>query len=86
MGGMAMGECENWQRKSYIAQTNYKHFEGRYGELPLGNVYTCHGFLPRTCEFGKVDPKTFFYKLIEGFVNRGFGNPWEPPFNKIYGI
>jgi hypothetical protein len=30
-------------------------------------------------------PKTFCYKLIEGFVDRRFGNPWEPPFNIIYG-
>jgi len=36
-------------------------------------------------KFEKVNSKTFFYKLIEGFVNEGFGNPWEPPINKIYG-
>jgi hypothetical protein len=48
MGNMAMGECKNWQRKFYIAQTNYKHSKRRYGRLPLGDVYTCHGFFPRT--------------------------------------
>ncbi len=84
MGSMAMGECKDWQRKSYIAQTNYKLSEGGYGRLPLGDVYTCHGFLPRINKFEKIDSKTFFYKLIEGFVNGGFGNPWEPPINSIW--
>jgi hypothetical protein len=35
-------------------------------------------------KFEKIDYKTFFYKLIEGFVDEGFGDPWEPPINKIY--
>jgi hypothetical protein len=48
----------------------------------------------RTGKFEKVDsktfpykliPKYFLYKLIERFVDGGFGNPWEPPFNRIYG-
>jgi hypothetical protein len=50
MGGMAMGKCENKQRKFHIAQINCKHFQGIYGRLQLGDVYTCHGFLQRTCE------------------------------------
>ncbi len=82
MGNMAMGECEDWQRKSYIVQTNCKHYEGGYGKLPLGDVYTCLGFLARISKFEKVDSITFFYELI---VNEGFGNPWEPPLNIIYG-
>ncbi len=44
MGGLAMGKCKNGQRKFCITKTNCKHFEGGYGRLPLGNVYTCHGF------------------------------------------
>ncbi len=28
MGGMAMGKSKYKFKKSYIAQTNYKHFEG----------------------------------------------------------
>ncbi len=43
MGNMAMGKCEDSQRKSYITKTNCKHSEGGYGRLPLGNIYTCHG-------------------------------------------
>jgi hypothetical protein len=35
-------------------------------------------------KFEKTDYKTFFYKFIEGFVDEGFGDPWEPPINKIY--
>ncbi len=84
MGGTTMGEYEDWQKKFYIIRTNYKHFGG-YGRLPLGNVCTCHGFLPRMAKFEKVDLRTFIYKLIEGFFNKGFGNPWEPPINRIYG-
>jgi hypothetical protein len=79
------GQMQRLTKKSYIVQTNCKHFEGKYGRLPMGNVYTCHGFFPRTSKFEKVDSKTCFYKLIEGFVNRGFSNPWEPFVNKIYG-
>ncbi len=85
MGGMVMGKCKDRQRKYWIAQTNYKHFEGGYGRLPLGNVYTCHGFLPKMCKFEKVNSKTFIHKLIKGFVNGRFGNPWKPPINRIYG-
>ncbi len=65
----------NVQRKSSIAQTNYKHFEGGYGRLPFGDVYTCHGFLSRTHKFEKANSKTFFHKLIKGFINGGFDNP-----------
>jgi hypothetical protein len=36
-------------------------------------------------EFENTDSRTFLYKFNERFVNGGFGNPWEPPFNKIYG-
>jgi hypothetical protein len=49
---------------------------------PLGNVYTCHGFLPR--KFEKTNSKTFFYKFIKRFVDGGSGNPRELPFNIIY--
>jgi hypothetical protein len=61
--------------KSCIAQIECKHFQGRYGRLQLGDVYTCHGFLQRTCELEEVDSKTFFHKLIEQFVDKGFGGP-----------
>jgi hypothetical protein len=81
MGNMMMGECKDKQ----IKFTNYKHSEGGYGRLPLGNVYTYHGFLPRTSMFEKINSITFLHKLIKGFVNGGFGNPWKPPINKIYG-
>ncbi len=39
MGGMVMGKCEYRQTKSCIIETNYKHFEGGYGGLLLGDVY-----------------------------------------------
>ncbi len=55
MGGMAMDDYKDWQIKSYIAQTNCKHYKGGYGRLPLGDVYTCHGFFPRIGKFEKVD-------------------------------
>jgi hypothetical protein len=84
MGSMVMGECKDRQRKSCIVQTNCKHFERGYGKLPLGDVYTCHGFLLRTCKFEKTNSIAFFHNLIEEFVNGRFGNPWEPLINKIY--
>jgi hypothetical protein len=79
------GQMRRLTRKSYIIHTNCKHFKGKYGRLPMSNVYTCHGFFPRMGKFEKVDSKTCLYKLIEGFVNRGFSNPWEPLVNRIYG-
>jgi hypothetical protein len=32
-------------KKSCIAQTDQKHFQGGYGRLQLGDVYTCLEFL-----------------------------------------
>ncbi len=85
MGSMAMGECKDWQRKSYVALKNVNILKEDMEDYQLGNVYTCHGFLPRRIKFEKADSKTFIYKFIERFVNGGFGSPWEPLFNKIYG-
>ncbi len=82
---MVMGKWENWQRKYYIAQINNKHSKGGYRRLPMGNVYTCNGFLLRMGKFEKIDSRTFFYKIIERFVDGGINNPWELPFNRIYG-
>jgi hypothetical protein len=77
MGGMVMGECEEKQRKSWITQTDYKHFQRKYGRLQVDNVYTCHGFLQVTCEFEDFDSRTFFHNLLtEQFVDKEFGNPW----------
>jgi len=53
---MAMGEFKNWQRKYCIVKKNYKHTEGGYGRLPLGDVYTCHGILLRIGKFEKSIP------------------------------
>jgi hypothetical protein len=44
MGNLARGECQDKQRKSCNTKTNYKHSKGEYGKLPLGDVYTYHGF------------------------------------------
>ncbi len=55
-----MGECKNKQKKSCIAQTDYKHFQGRYGRLQLSNVYTCHKFLQRMGKLEEVKSITFF--------------------------
>ncbi len=55
MGGMEMGKCQDKQRNSCITQTNYKHFQGIYGRLQLGDVCTCHGFLQRRYEFEKAN-------------------------------
>jgi hypothetical protein len=41
--------------------------------------------MPRMSKFEKANSRTFLYKLIKRFIDKGFGNPWEPPFNKIYG-
>jgi hypothetical protein len=43
MGNLAMGAWEDRERKYSNVETNCKHFRG-YGKLPMGDVYTCHGF------------------------------------------
>ncbi len=60
-----MGECRNKQKKSCIAQIDYKHFQGRYGRLQLNNVYTCHRFLQRMGKLEEVKFITCFQKLIK---------------------
>jgi len=63
MGNMVMGKCKNKQKKSCIAQINYKHFQGGYERLQLGNVYTCHGFL-QMHEFEKVHWNCMLNKIV----------------------
>jgi hypothetical protein len=70
------GQMQKWTKKNpCIVQIDYKHFQGGYGRLQLGNVHTCHGFLQKMHEYEEVESKTFFHTLIEWFVNIGFGNP-----------
>jgi hypothetical protein len=65
IGGMAMGKCEYWQRKSYIAQTNCKHSKRGYGKLPLDDVYTCMDFLWEHESLKKLIPKHYFTSLLK---------------------
>ncbi len=81
---MVMGEGENWKKKYYITQRNYKQSKGGYGRLALGDVYACNGILSRACKFEKANWRTFIHKFIAGFADRGFGFPWQPPINIIY--
>jgi len=32
----------------------------------------------------KLIPKIFFYKLVEQFINKGFGNVWQLALKKIH--
>jgi hypothetical protein len=90
MGNMVMGKCEHRQKKSCIIKTNCKHSKGGYGRLPLGNVDTCHGFFQRIRKFEEVDSKTFFHKLTQRFIDRGFGNQllikFMKPTKQLYAI
>jgi len=83
MGSMMMGKCQDKQKMFCITQTNYKHFEGGYGKLPLGDVYTCHGFFQIMCEFEEANSKIFFHKLITQFIDKRFENYWQPIINQI---
>ncbi len=56
MGGLVMGKCKDKQRKFCTTKTNCKHSKGRYGKLPLGDVYTCHGFLKECTSLKKLIP------------------------------
>jgi hypothetical protein len=69
MGDMAMDEWKDKQIKSCIVQTNYKHSEGGYGRLPLGNVYTCHDFQEHT-SLKKLVSKHFFPSLLKDLLTK----------------
>jgi hypothetical protein len=56
------------KKKSYIAQTNCKHFQGGYGRLPSNDVDTCHGFLPRIASLKQWIPKQFFTSLLKDLL------------------
>ncbi len=84
MGGMTMGKSKDGQRESFYNETNYEHFQGWYGGLQFDNIYTCNGFLQRTCKFKEVDSKAFFHKLIEQFVNKGLVKTWKFVIHRIH--
>ncbi len=63
-----MGKCENRQRKFCITKTNCKHSKGGYGGLPLGNVYTCHGFSKENASLKKPILEHFFTSLFNDLL------------------
>jgi hypothetical protein len=65
---MAMSKCEDRQIKFCISQTNYKHYEGGYGKLSLGNVYTWHDFFQECANLKKLIPKHFFTSLMKDLL------------------
>ncbi len=69
-----MGICEDGQKEPFYNETNYENFQGWYGGLQFGNVYTCNGLFQITCEFKEADSRAFIYKFIEQFVNKGLTN------------
>jgi len=70
MGNVAMGECKDRQRKACIIKTNCKHSEGGYIKVPLGNVYTCHGFFRERASLKKLIPKHFFTSLFNNLSTK----------------
>ncbi len=80
----AIGKCEHGQRESFYNETKCEHFQGWYGGLQFGNVYTCNGLLQRMWEFKEADSRAFFHKLIEQFVNKRFANIWEFAIHRIH--
>ncbi len=84
MGNIVMGKCEDGQKEYFYNETKCEHFQGWYGGLWFGNVYTCNGLLQRTYKFKEADSITFVHKLIERFINRGLANTWEFAVHKIH--
>jgi hypothetical protein len=84
MGGMVMGKCEDGQREFFYDEINCEHFQGWYGGLQFGNVYTCNKLLQRMCKFKEADSRAFFHKFIERFVKKGLANTWEFDIHKIH--
>ncbi len=68
MGSLAMGKCKDKKRKSCYIETNCKHFEGRYGRLPMGDVYTCMDFLKEHTSLKKSIPWHFFTSLLNALL------------------
>ncbi len=84
MGNMMMGKCKDGQIKYFYNETKCEHFQGWYGGLQFGNVYTCNGVFQKTYQFKEVDFKAFFHKLIKRFINRGIVNTWEFVIHTIH--
>jgi hypothetical protein len=64
MGGMTRGKCKDRQNKISHIQKIYKNFQGGYGRLKFGYVYTSNGLLQRMCEFKRTDLEVFFTSLL----------------------
>ncbi len=88
MDKMAMGKCEDGQKKSFYNETNCEHFQGWYGGLQFGIIYTCNGLLQRMWEFEGAGSRAFFKSLlnnlsIKDLLTLGnllftkFINPWR---------
>ncbi len=84
MGNMVVGKCEDGQINSFYNETNCEHYQGWYGGVPFGNVYTCNGLFHKMCEFKEANNRAFFHKLIEQFINRKIANTWEFAIHKIH--
>ncbi len=81
-----MGKCEGRQRKYFHIQTNCKHFQGGYGGLQFGYVYTCNGLLQRMCEFKKLALEHFFTNLLNNLSTKDLvtlGNLLSIEFMKL---
>jgi hypothetical protein len=66
MGGMVMGQCEDRQRKSCIAQIDYKYFQG--GSLEKKCQYVTNAFTT-TCDYLVLQLIFFPLRLLGHHVN-----------------
>jgi len=64
------------KKKTCIAQIDCTYFQGGYGILQLNNVYTCHGFLQRSCEL-KKDFITFFTSLLNNLLTEDLATYYQ---------
>jgi hypothetical protein len=77
MGSMAMGECENWQKKILHWTINIpkKDMEDYHWAMFTHAM----DFFQECASLKKLILEHLLTNLLNWFVNKGFGFPWQPP-------
>ncbi len=64
MGDMAMGKCEDGQKKSIYNETNYEHFKDDMEDYNLAMFTPTMDFCKKRVSLKKLIPKHFFTSLL----------------------
>jgi hypothetical protein len=84
MSNMAMGKCQDQQKKSHaLFKQNVNISKEDMEDYNWAMFTHAMDFFKEWVSLKNSIPN-FFHKLIKRFVNRGFGNMWQLAINKIH--